>query len=94
MALKVHLSDNDSAVLEQIPARFPGTLSQLLTELKGLSEVLLHVEAHLVKEVNEQARVIIFCQSIYVLTISVSIYLNILFFLLVIILIICCYRNH
>ena len=58
MALKVHLSDNDCAVLEQIPAQFPGTLSQLLTELKGLSEVLLHVEAHLVKEVNEQARVI------------------------------------
>ena len=58
MALKVHLSDDDRAVLEQIPARFPGTLAQLLTELKSLSEVLLHVEAHLVKEVNEQARVI------------------------------------
>lgn len=58
MALKVHLSEDDCTVLEQIPTRFPGTLAKLLTELKSLSEVLLHVEAHLVKEVNEQARVI------------------------------------
>ena len=57
MALKVHLTEEDSTLLEQLPKRFPGTLSQLLVELKELSDVLLHIESHLIKEVNEQAQV-------------------------------------
>ena len=57
MALKVHLTEEDSTMLEQLPKCFPGTSSQLLVELKELSDVLLHVESHLIKEVNEQAQV-------------------------------------
>ena len=57
MALKVHLTEEDSTLLEQLPKRFPGTSSQLLVELKELSDVLLHIESHLIKEVNKQAQV-------------------------------------
>ena len=57
MALKVHLTEEDSTLLEQLPKHFPGTSSQLLMELKELSDVLLHIESHLIKEVNEQAQV-------------------------------------
>ena len=57
MALKVHLIEEDIAVLEQLPKTFQGTSPQLLVELKGLIDALLHVEAHLIKEVNEQAQV-------------------------------------
>ena len=57
MALKVHLTEEDSTLLEQLPKRFPGTSSQLLLELKELSDILLHIESHLIKEVNEQAQV-------------------------------------
>ena len=57
MALKVQLSEDDVATLEKIPAKYPGTPSKLLRELKGLVEVLLHIETHLVKEVNQIAQV-------------------------------------
>jgi hypothetical protein len=55
LALKVHLSQEDVSSLDNIIHQFPGSTSHLLSELKGLNEVLLHVEAHLIKEVNEQA---------------------------------------
>ena len=57
MALKVQLSEDDLATLEKIPAKYPGTPSKLLRELKGLVEVLLHIEPHLLKEVNQIAQV-------------------------------------
>ena len=57
MALKVQLSEDDLATLEKLPAKYPGTPSKLLRELKGLVEVLLHIETHLVKEVNQIAQV-------------------------------------
>ena len=55
VALKVHLLQEDSVTIDEIPAAFNGTWSQLLSELKGLNEVLIHVEAYLIKEVNEEA---------------------------------------
>ena len=57
MALKVHLTEEDITLLDQVPKCFPGTSSQLLVELRELSDVLLHVESHLIKEVNEHAQV-------------------------------------
>ena len=41
--------------IDEIPTAFNGTWSQLLSELKGLNEVLIHIEAYLIKEVNEEA---------------------------------------
>lgn len=57
VALKAHLSQEDSVIIDEIPTSFGGTLSQLLSELKGLNEVLIHIEAYLIKEVNEESRV-------------------------------------
>ena len=57
MALKVQLPEDDLATLVKIPAKYPGTPSKLLRELKGLVEVLLHTEPHLLKEVNQIAQV-------------------------------------
>ena len=57
LSLKVHMSGNDGTILDQLPAQYQGSMSQLLSELKGLNDILLHAEAHLVKTANEQARV-------------------------------------
>ena len=57
LALKVHLVEEDITVLEQLPNTFSGSSSQLLAELKGLIDALIHVETHLIKEFNEQGQV-------------------------------------
>lgn len=51
-ALKARPQNLDLDLLDQIPAKYPGDCLDLLTELKGLIEVLLHTEPHLIKEVN------------------------------------------
>lgn len=40
-----------------------GPKSKLLSELKGLGEILLHAEAHLVKVVNESSQVSRWCPT-------------------------------
>ena len=57
IALKVHLNEEDSTLLEQLPDSFSSTSSQLLAELKRLIDALHHIEARLIKEVNKQAQV-------------------------------------
>lgn len=51
-ALKALPQEIDMTSLKQIPAKYPGDCLDLLAELKGLIEVLLHTEPHLIKEVN------------------------------------------
>ena len=57
LALKVHIQENDLAMLNQLPTKYTGSIITLLTEMKSLVDVLLHTEAHLIKEVNELSQV-------------------------------------
>ena len=62
MALKIQLLEKDLAAIENIPARYNGFSSNLLAELKGLIEGLLHTEPTLVKEINQISQVSV-CSS-------------------------------
>ena len=66
MALKIQLSEDDLAAIENIPPRYNGFSSNLLAELKGLIEVLLHTEPNLVKEINQISQVSI-CRSMKII---------------------------
>ena len=59
LGLKAHMRESDICLLEQLPGkcREVATWLSLLQQLKKLSEVLLHIIPHLIKNLSDLAQV-------------------------------------
>ena len=55
-AIKTHITYQDQVSLQQVPIRWAGTPTQLLDEIKAMSDVLSHSETHITKMVNQAAQ--------------------------------------